>query len=326
MDTSKTVQFSAALLHPRYWLTWLTMGLWWSVSQLPYRMQMALGHGAGVLSYRFAKRRSHIIRTNLELCFPELSEQEREAWVKENCIATTKGLFESGMTWFSSNRRLLKFAQRHVRFSGEHHLEAALEKGNGVLLLVMHFTTVEILNMSMNQRFPEIDRSYRPHANPVFEWIQGRQRLRQPNTRAIAAGDVRGIVRSMRDNRTMGYLPDQDYGAKHSVFAPLFGVQAATVLAMARLVKMSKATVVPVVNTRLPGDSGYTIELLPPFENYPTGDDVEDATILNQYLEQEIKKRPTQYLWAHRRFKSRPEGEPDLYGLKKKKRKRKRKS
>lgn len=321
MDIKSQTRFRLALLHPRYWLTWLFFGLWWLSSLLPYRVQMMLGRWLGHLLYYVARRRRYITRRNLELCFPELSPKEREQRVRENFVSSGIAVFETGIAWFWPRWRLDKL----YTIEGIEHIQEHLKKGQGMLLLTLHFTTIEILAAAMTSLMDSMAMSYRPHRNPVYDYIQARCRAsRNPTAAVIAAGDVRTMVRYLRRGYGMGYLPDQDFGRKNSVFVPFFGVPAATVTGLSRLAKMAKVPVIPLVNYRRSDGKGYVFRVLPAFENYPSGDDEQDARTLNEHVERCIMEYPEQYLWMHRRFKTRPEGEPDLYGLPKRRRRRRR--
>ncbi|GAB1268642.1 lipid A biosynthesis lauroyl acyltransferase [Aurantivibrio infirmus] len=321
MDTKSKAQFSKRMLHPRYWLTWILFALWWLVAQLPMKLQFFFGRILGRIMFRFAHRRRLIARKNIELCFPSLSEAEREELVKKNFQATAIGLFETGMAWFGSNRRLMKLFE----VKGLENIRQYIDNGQGVLLLALHFTPLEMLGICMNNLIHSTDLTYRPHRNPVYDFVQARRRARQnPSFTALAAGDVRGMVRSLKNGRCISYLPDQDYGASHSVFAPFYGIPTATVVAMARLAAMAKVKVVPMFCVRKDDDSGYEIEAMAPLENYPSGDDIADATRLNAHVEACINRQPEQYLWVHRRFKTRPPGEADVYNIPKRKSRRRR--
>lgn len=321
MDTKSQPRFRRALLHPRYWSTWLAFGLWWLVSQLPFRVQLKLGEWMGWLGYHLLKRRRFIARRNIELCFPELSEAEREKLVRANFTATATAVFETGMAWFWPLERLAKLCTVQDR----ERIQAQLDKGEGMLLLTLHFTTLEIMGAMFTGQLPRMAVSYRPHRNPVYDLIQNFLRARRnPDTAAIAAGDVRSMVRHLRNGYGIGYLPDQDYGPKHSVFVPLFGIPAATVTGLSRLAKMSGVPVIPIMSYRRADNRGYVLEVLPPFESFPSGDEARDARQLNEHVEDLVRQHPEQYLWVHRRFKSRPPGEPDLYGLPKRSSRRRR--
>jgi KDO2-lipid IV(A) lauroyltransferase len=301
------VKFTPALLHPRYWLTWLMFGSWWLVVLLPYPVQLLLARMLTLPMMKLAKSRRQIAEKNFELCFPELSEAERYKLLKENFFSTTMALFESGMAWFWPHWRL----RRLFTIEGLEHLEAQSDKG--VLMMAMHFTTLDIggafINMSAS-----IDGMYRPHGNPVYDFVQRRGRERHnPGTSVVTRKDIRGMLKLLKKKRAVWYSPDQDYGRTNSVFVPLFGVQACTVTATATFARIGKAAVVPFVQTRLPGIKGYKVTIYPAFENYPEGDEYRDAERINEFVEARIREQPAQYLWAHRRFKNRPEGEKRFY-------------
>lgn len=302
-------QFSAALLRPKYWLTWLGFGLWYLLSLLPYRVQIRLGGWLGRVFYRFVSRRREIARCNIQLCFPQLSAQECDAMVRRVMDSIGIAFFETGMAWFWPVKRF----QRWHRVEGVEHLERALQEGVGVVLMAMHFTHIDIGAKLMSLAF-SIDGSYRPHNNPVYDFVQryGRERFSRGG-RALPREDVRGIVKALRSGRAIWYAPDQDYGPKHSVFVPFFGIPAATITATSQFARLGKAKVIPFTQTRCQDGSGYLVKVHAPIENYPSGDDEADALRINQVVEQCILEQPDQYLWVHRRFKTRPEGEPDLY-------------
>ncbi|MEX1033598.1 MAG: LpxL/LpxP family Kdo(2)-lipid IV(A) lauroyl/palmitoleoyl acyltransferase [Cellvibrionaceae bacterium] len=312
MDTTRKPEFTIALLHPRYWPNWLWFGLWWLVSQLPYRVQLKLGEWLGRGTYRLFEQRRYIARRNIDLCFPHLADAERERMVRDNFIATATAVFETGMAWFWSRRRL----QKLYTIEGAERLQSRIAQGEGMLLLTLHFTTLELMGAAVTGMVDSIAMSYRPHRNPVYDLIQSRQRSRHNKSAVVvAAGDVRGMVRYLKKGYATSYLPDQDYGPKHSVFVPLFGIPAATVTGMARLAKLARVPVIPIVNFRRADGQGYVVRILPPLENFPSGDDQRDARQINAHVEKVILDHPEQYLWVHRRFKSRPPGEADLYQL-----------
>jgi len=300
-------EFRLALLHPRYWLTWIGMGLWCLISQLPYRVQLWLGSMLGRLSFNLAKDRRRIAARNLELCFPDMDARARKKLLKANFKSTGIALMETGMAWFLPHWRL----RRLYTIEGLEHLHSADGRGN--VMLSMHFTTLDIgaafFNMSAT-----MDGMYRPHKNPVYDYVQrlGRER-HNANSDVIERKDVRMMIRSLKKGRAVWYAPDQDYGPKQSVFVPFFGVPAATVTGTAKFAKLGNARVVPFTQTRLPGGQGYKVTVHPPLENYPCGDDELDAARINGFVEQQVRRHPEQYLWAHKRFKTRPPGEPKLY-------------
>ena len=302
-------RFRAAFFHPRFWLLWLGLGVLWLVVQLPYKVQLCIGRGLGALMYRVAGDRRRIATRNLELCFPEKSAAERKQLLKENFASTGIAFFEMAMSWWWSKPRLAKLA--HVE--GLEHLKQAQLEGKGVILMAFHFTTLEIGAALLGQQHT-IDGMYREHKNPLFDFIQRRGRERHNvDSLAVERDDVRGMLKLLRSGRAIWYAPDQDYGAQRSVFVPLFGVPAATVTATSKFARMGKARVIPFTQQRLPDGQGYRVIVHPPLADFPSESEEADCLRINQWIEQAIQVCPEQYLWAHRRFKTRPPGEAKLY-------------
>ncbi len=302
-------QFRAAFFHPRFWLLWLGLGVLWLVVQLPYKWQLGIGRLLGMVMYRVAGDRRRIAARNLELCFPEKTADEREMLLKQNFASTGIAFFEMAMSWWWSKPRLAKLA--HVE--GLEHLKQAQREGKGVILMAFHFTTLEIGAALLGQQHT-IDGMYREHKNPLFDFIQRRGRERHNlDSLAVERDDVRGMLKLLRSGRAIWYAPDQDYGAKQSIFVPLFGIQAATVTATSKFAKLGKAQVVPFTQQRLADGSGYKLVIHPPLDDFPGESDEADCLRINQWVERAIRECPEQYLWAHRRFKTRPPGQPKLY-------------
>ncbi len=305
----KSPKFTLSLLHPRYALTWACMLLSALLAQLPFRLQLWLGRYLGRLLYRVMKKRRYVAQRNIELCFPEKSQVERELLVKKHFEANGMTLFETGMAWFMPYWRLRK---RFV-IKGQEHWHKVQAQGKGALVMTIHFNTLEITNVAINREF-DLYMSYRPHNNPVYDWVQSRGRERHnPDSGVVNRRDVRGMVRALKKGGWLWYAADQDYGSKVSEFVPWFGVTAAMVSAPPRLLAMADVPAVGITYKRLPDYSGYEVSFLPAFENLPSGDDSADLLRLNQHFEQCIRDNPEEYLWVHRRFKTRPKGEPKLY-------------
>ncbi|MGS2722969.1 LpxL/LpxP family Kdo(2)-lipid IV(A) lauroyl/palmitoleoyl acyltransferase [Porticoccus sp. GXU_MW_L64] len=300
--------FTFALLHPRYWLTWLWLTLWrLLVLLLPFRVQLFLGRGLGWLLARAVPRRRKIAARNLEICFPELNGQQRAELLRRHFHSVGIATFETGIAWWWPNWRF----QRLLRFTGLEHFDQL--EGRGVLLMALHFTNLEIGASAMSTQVC-MDGMYRPNNNPVFDYVQRRGRERRvAGGRVYPRRDVRGVLKALKDGRILWYAPDQDYGPQQSIFAPLFGQQAATVMATGRLAGKSGAAVMPFTHYRRTDGKGYDIHIYPPLDGFPTGDDLADASHINSLVEQYVRQHPEQYLWVHRRFKTRPEGESPLY-------------
>ncbi|MEY4588031.1 MAG: Lipid biosynthesis lauroyl acyltransferase [Pseudomonadota bacterium] len=300
--------FSAQLLHPRYWPIWLGFGLWWLMAQLPYAWQMAMGAQLGRVLGRLAPRRRAIAARNIELCFPHLNPLEQHQLVDGVMDSIGKAFFETGIAWFMPSRRLRKLLTLH----GIEHLHQAKARGQGVVLVAMHFTHLEMGAAAVSMQSP-IDGLYRPHANALYDYLQRICRERHNTGGCILRGDVRGMVRALKEAHGVWYAPDQDYGRDHSVFVPFFGVSSATITATSQLAKMGGAQVIPFAHHRRSDGKGYNVEILPPITELLQGDDHQNAHVINQLIEREISKHPEQYLWVHRRFKTRPPGEADIY-------------
>jgi KDO2-lipid IV(A) lauroyltransferase len=294
-------------LAPRYWLLWCGLGLMWLIAKLPFRLQMALGSITGFCMYFLFRQRRHIAEVNLQLCFPEKSDAERKRILRRQFDSVGKGLLETALAWWSSDAH---FDGRH-RIEGLEHLDHALAENKGVILLSGHFTTLEVGGRILSHHRP-FAVMYREHKNPLYEHIM-RHHRKVHFKDAIPRTDVRRCVRALKQGMPLWYAPDQDYGRKHSVFAPFFGIQAASITATARFARLSGASVVPFFPERLADGSGYVLHLYPAIENFPSDDDVVDATRINRIIEKEVRKYPEQYLWVHRRFKTRPKGEDRPY-------------
>ncbi len=299
--------FRVYFLHPRFWPLWLGMGLLWLVVQLPYRWLLALGRGLGGLMYHLAGSRRRIAARNLELCFPELSVGERQRLLRENFASTGMTFFEMAISWWWPVERLKRLGTGE----GLEHLRQAEADGQGVILMALHFTTLEMGGalLCMQQ---DMYGMYRAHKNPLFDFIQ-RHGREQRLLGAIERDDVRGMLKVLRAGGVVWYAPDQDYGAQRSLFVPLFGVQAATVTATSKFARLGRARVVPFTQTRLADGTGYKVTVHPALADFPGDSEEADCLRINQWIEQAIRQQPEQYLWAHRRFKTRPAGEAKLY-------------
>lgn len=294
--------FQRQFLHPRFWPSWLGLLFMRLSIYLPVKAQLMVGKWLSWIMTPLMKSRKKIAQRNLELCFPEFSEEQRSALLKENFRTMGMMLIETALSWWASDASL----QKRVQYQGLEHLEAALAKGKGVILLTGHFTSMELggrLIMLKNPCYV----MFRELNNQLFNAVMMQARTYHSEG-IVLRDDPRPMVRALKKNKVVWYAPDQDFGRKMSVFATFFGVPAATVPATARLVKMSGAAVIPFVPRR-EKDGSYTLSLSAPLTNFPTGDDVADAQVINDLLEKEIRLSPAQYLWIHRRFKTQREGE-----------------
>ncbi len=296
------------LLSPRHWLAWLGVGVIWLVAQLPYRALLWLGRRLGAMIARIPSSRRRIAEANLALCFPELDVAARRTLVDANLRDIGLMLVEFALGWLGSDRRL---AGIPARIEGLQHLQAARAQGRGVLLVGGHFSHLELCARLVSQRI-RIAGMYRVMDSPVFEWTVLRARLRYADA-MFEKDDLRGTVKYLRGGGTLWYAPDQDMRSKEVVFAPFFGVAAATITATHHLARMSGAVVIPFFHRRLPHGDGYVLRLEAPLENFPGPDVLTDTARVNACIEQMVRAAPEQYLWVHKRFKTRPAGESEIY-------------
>lgn len=301
-------QFSRALLHPRYWPTWLGVGLLWLVVQLPYPLIWRLGRAIGHVAMRLMKRRARITDRNLALCFPEMDEHARAALVVKNFESVGMGVLETGMAWFWSNRRI----ERWFTVDSTDAVKALLTQKRGILLIGVHFLTLELGARIFGIHTPGIG-VYRPNDNLLLDWLQTWGRLRSNKT-MLDRKDLKGMIKALKKGEIMWYAPDHDYGPRSSVFVPFFAVsQAATTSGTWMLAKTSGAAIVPFVPRRKANGSGYELIILEPEYNPPLDDAETTAAWMNHIVERCVMLAPDQYMWLHRRFKTRPEGVPSRY-------------
>lgn len=302
-------QFEWYLIGPRYWLVWFGLGLMWLIAQLPYVVHLQSAKILAWLFFTFFKRRCHIAAVNLALCFPNKTDLEREQLLKDNCYSAAMALFEMGITWWWSKHRYKNI----YRIEGLEHLEKLQAEGTGVILTSCHFTNLDIGAGAVAHYFP-VDALFRMHKNHALDYVQTKGRCsNNPDTRFIARENVKDMIHSLRQGRIVWHAPDQDFGRKKSVFVNLFGVPAATITTTSRIAKAGRAVVVPLTQKRLADGSGYVVKIHPPVLGFPAESEQEDAELLISLVENAINDAPDQYMWMHRRFKTRPEGEPSVY-------------
>ncbi len=294
-------------LAPRYWLLWLGLGLMRLVTLLPFGLQIRIGELSGSLLGPFLRGRRRIAARNIELCFPDWSQSERERLLREHLKSLGVAVVETALSWWAPPRKLRALAQPQ----GLEHLEEALARGQGAILLAAHFTVLE-MGARLLTLYTRLHVMYRRHRHPLFEEIMRRSRQRSAE-RAIRKDEVRELVRSLRDNKAIWYAPDQAHRGQSSELVPFFSIPAATNVATSRLAKISGAPVLPYFPERLPEGSGYRMRIGPPLEDFPSDDPVADTARFNRLIEDQVRRVPAQYLWIHRRFKTNSPAYPDPY-------------
>ena len=293
---------------PRYWPMWLVLLAMRAIALLPFPAALALGRGFGRTLRRIKRREDRTAARNLELCFPELSAAARAALLDRHFEAVGMSFVEMAIGWFWPIERLLE----RVEISGAEHVQRALAAGKGVLMVGGHFTTLEVGVAVIESFVPNCATMYRPQRNAMMDVLirRGRSRFAQAQ---IPRDNVRALLRSLRANWAVMYMPDQTYLGSQSKLLPFFGEPALTNTATSKLAGLSGAAVLPYFFRRLPDDSRYRVEIGEPLESFPSDDPEADTLRLVALLEAAIRKAPEQYLWLYKKFKGRPAPYPDPY-------------
>ena len=294
-------------LAPRYWPTWLGIGFMWLVVKLPFRLQLAVGRRIGRLFKLLSGYRRTIVRTNIGLCFPELDTRQQEQLINRCYDSLGMSLVETAFAYWADARKFYSFGT----LDGLEHIESARKQGKGVLLLSGHFCSLDFAGRILLKHQATCF-TYQKLRNQLID-AAIKKRREETSEILINRYDTRGFIKELRAGHVVWYAPDQDQARKNSVFAPFFGIPANTLTATTKLVKLTGAAVLPFHIRRLPDGKGYALTIGPPLENFPGASEVEDATRFNAIIESRIREHPEQYLWMHRRFKTRPVKGEKLY-------------
>ena len=287
----------------------ILLAVLWLLHWLPLSVQAALGRGLGRLLHAFAGTRRRIGLRNLELCFPEQTPAQREQLAREHFQWLGRSILERGLLWYASPARL----KRLIQVEGDVGLAERSERP--VMWLVPHFMALDVAGVSvlLFQKRKGIS-IYQEQSDAVMDAAIRRGRLRLGNAEIFPRDDsAKALFRAIRRGDAFFNLPDMDFGERDAAFVPFFGVPAATLLAPSRLARALNMVVQPVVAEMLPGGRGYRVRFMPAWDNFPTEDAVADTAAMNRWIESEIRRNPAQYLWVHKRFKTRPAGDASLY-------------
>jgi KDO2-lipid IV(A) lauroyltransferase len=284
--------------------SWIGVLVLWLVHFLPMSWIAVLGSGLGSLIYLFGRGR--VTRINLALCFPEMPERERNALARKHFRMLGRNALELSLMVWGSEKQLLSL----IRVEGLEHLRA--EIGKPVIVFAPHFIGLNMGGIRTGHEIPRSASIYSRQKNPVLDRIFWRARTRFGDPVLVSRQEgLRAVIRVIKSGKAFYFLPDMDFGIRDAIFSPFFGVPTATITALPRLAKLTGAAVVPAV-TRQVG-RGYVMRFYPKWDNYPTGDIEADVRRMNAFIEDRVREMPDQYFWAHKRFKTRPPGEPSPY-------------
>ena len=279
----------------------------WLLHFLPLPLLAWAGQGLGMLLYWFGRERRRVARTNLRLCFPQMTERTREQLLRRHFRAFARSLLERGIVWWSSAARI----QKVVRIEGIEHWNAVRDKP--VIWLAPHFVGLDMGGVRLTTEFPLVS-MYSRQKNPVVNALLLHSRSRFGMSHLVSRQDgIKPVIKTIKNGVPFYYLPDNDFGARDAVFVPFFNVPAATITGLSRLSKLTGAAVVPCVTRQLPGGGGYVVKFYPAWQDFPSNDVEADTQRMNTFIEERVLEMPEQYIWLHKRFKTRPPGEARFY-------------
>ncbi len=288
-------------------MTRISVFIFWLLHFLPFPVLVALGNSLGGVLYRIAHERRKVATINLQLCFPDMNEADRQALVLAHFKMFTRGVIERCILWWGSAQRINKM----IRVEGVEHFEAI--KGQPAILLTPHFVGMDAGGQWIAQHTDTVC-MYANQKNLYLTDLLLKKRSRFGNQKLYSRQQgLRPILKGMKAGMPFIYPPDQDQGIKDGAFIPFFGVPAATMASVPRIALMTGAKVVPSITRILPNCQGYVLTFYPAWKNFPSGDDIADARRMNEFIEQRVLEMPEQYFWVHKRFKTRPEGAAKFY-------------
>jgi len=296
-----------SLLAPRYWGTWALAAIIGACTLLPRAWVLTLGRQVGRLFFRINQKRVDIARVNLQWCFPDLTEADRDELLRLHLTRYGQAIIDMGLVWWASRSRI----DRLCTVSGEAELEALRRAGEKVLLIIPHVVGIDMTGAALAQLAPGASMMKTPSNPLLHRWLwRGRTRF---GARIFTRDQgLRPLVKAIRAGHVGYLMPDEDLGDAPSVFAPFFGIPTATLPVVGRVARMTGAKVIPVF-CELDDRGRYHVTLGKPLSGFPNGDLQVDATAVNAAFEACIRKAPEQYLWTLKWFRTRPQGEASPY-------------
>jgi lauroyl/myristoyl acyltransferase len=283
-------------------------GFLWLCAWLPLPLSRLIGAGLGLVMYANNAKRRRIARVNIDMCFPQLTPAERNRRLRRHYIVSGQSFVDLGLLAWGARRRV----RRATHFRGLHHYLDEVKRGRNVILLVPHTVGMNFTGAALAGEHAMFG-LIKPVRDPVMDWVLHKGRTRFGCLLYQRTGGLRPVVRSITEGMTFYYLPDEDLGPRHSLFAPFFGVPAATLTTLGRMARLTGACVVPCFTRILPGGRGYEMWFEPPLADFPSGNEQRDAERMNQVLEAGLSQAPEQYMWTFKLFKTRPDNAPSPY-------------
>lgn len=302
-------QFSLSLLHPRHWLTWCGLGLFYLLSRLPLVLQDKMAARAGIFLMRRNRKRYRVVEKNLRTCFPDKQDDEIERLISAHFELIAISLMHYGLFWWSAAKRLENMLDRQ----SFELIEQSRARGKNVIVLLSHCTGLEFAVYAISHSFKSAG-PYKHFPNPVIDWLIYKARVSNTGGSAFAREDgLRPVIRYARQGQVIVYLADEDLGAEACEFADFFGVQKATIPVLGRLAKSCQADVLPAIACYDRERRKYVVKIFEAEKDYPAADQAADTLTMNKMIEKTILYCPQQYFWTMKFFKTRPPGEDSFY-------------
>ncbi len=303
-----SANFSAGFFRPQYWTTWLSLAFLYVVNVLPAAWVDVMANSLGDLARNINQKRRRIARKNLELVFPNKSIAERKEILRQHFRGQMRSVMHLGLFWWSPESRL----QKRIEITGKEHIDKSLSAGKAVIVMTSHSVGLEAAVSAITMSYP-ISGPFKELKNPLTNYFIAKGRTRFGAIIYSRDAGLRPIIKDVRAGNLMFYLPDEDLGKDRSIFVPFFNMQKATIPVLGRLAKTCNANVLPCISCYDESQHKYRIHVLPALKEFPTGEDVTDATRMNQAIEKTVNLCPAQYFWTLRIFRTRPEGESRFY-------------
>lgn len=291
----------------KHFFAWMMFSLVWIFAQLPYSTLIFLGKGLGKLVKLALKSRRKVVSVNLNICFPGLQLEKKNQLLNNHFIELGIMVTQTIKAFLGSTKNI----EKNAIINGGEHIQACLDKGQGILLVAGHFTALDMGGKILCNKYP-IAGMYREHKHPVTEYIVRKSRLKYAE-KMFKRDELRPIVKHLKAGGILWYAPDQDYRRGQSEFVPFFGKQASTITATHQMARLSKCKVLFFHVQRNKQSPYYTLTISPPIYDFPTKDPIADTARVNKGIEEMVAKNPEEYLWVHKRFKTTPDGKQNPY-------------